>query len=314
MTTLVSVVMSVYNEERVVAETIESILCQTGIEFEFIIVNDGSTDGSGAVLDAYASRDARLRVINQSNQGLTRALATGCAAATGVFIARQDAGDRSLPGRLKQQAKLLCENSGVVLATCGTRFIGPAGEELYTVAPSSAELMTGLSSLELRTIRGPSHHGSTMFRRDAYERVGGYRAAFRVAQDLDLWLRLVEIGPCIADRWPGYCAVLSPHGISSRRREEQIKTAHTIIRCARTRRQGGEDGGTIAEWQASGRDFDAGWRGSNALQLARFHYFLGSVLRRKQPGIARNYYREAIRANALFLPAWFGLMRTLVSK
>ena len=93
----VSVVMSVYNGASNLAATMDSILSQEGVELEFIVVNDGSTDETGEILDDYARRDDRVRVIHQENTGLTRALIRGCAAATGEFIARQDAGDVSLP-------------------------------------------------------------------------------------------------------------------------------------------------------------------------------------------------------------------------
>ena len=92
--------MSVYNGASNLAATMDSILSQEGVEFEFIVVNDGSTDATGEILDDYARRDNRVRVIHQENTGLTRALIRGCAAASGEFIARQDAGDVSLRGKI----------------------------------------------------------------------------------------------------------------------------------------------------------------------------------------------------------------------
>ena len=103
----ISVVMSVHNGGSDLADTMNSILSQERVQLEFIVVNDGSTDQTGQILDEYMRRDNRVRVIHQENTGLTRALIRGCAAATGEFIARQDAGDRSLPGRLRLQADTL---------------------------------------------------------------------------------------------------------------------------------------------------------------------------------------------------------------
>src|SRR5262249_52832345 len=100
----VSVVMSVYNGASHLAATLDSVLSQEGVELEFIVVNDGSTDKAGEILDDYARRDGRVRVIHQQHTGLTYALIRGCAAATGEFIARQDAGDVSLAGRLALQS------------------------------------------------------------------------------------------------------------------------------------------------------------------------------------------------------------------
>ena len=90
------------------AAMLDSILSQEGVELEFIVVNDGSRDKSGEVLNEYAQGDSRLRIIHQENTGLTRALIRRCDAARGEFIARQDVGDISLPGRLKSEAVVCC--------------------------------------------------------------------------------------------------------------------------------------------------------------------------------------------------------------
>ena len=126
--------MSVYNGASDLPITIDSILSQEGVEFEFIVVNDGSSDKSGQILNEYAQRDGRLRIIHQENTGLTRALIRGCDVARGEFIARQDAGDVSLAGRLKSQVALLREYGDCVLVSCWTEFIGPHGEFLYSSA------------------------------------------------------------------------------------------------------------------------------------------------------------------------------------
>src|ERR1700750_1417633 len=99
----ISVVMSVYNGASQLGTTIDSVLNQEGASFEFVIVNDGSTDEVPQILETYARRDARVKVINQENQGITRGLIAGCAAAKGTYIARQDAGDISMPGRLARE-------------------------------------------------------------------------------------------------------------------------------------------------------------------------------------------------------------------
>ena len=96
--------MSVYNGATELSVTIDSVLTQDGVGLEFIIVNDGSTDATGSLLDDYARRDARVRVIHQENKGLTASLIRGCAAANGEFIARQDVGDISLGGTVGSTA------------------------------------------------------------------------------------------------------------------------------------------------------------------------------------------------------------------
>src|SRR6266852_4656567 len=190
----VSVVMSVYNGSTDLRTSVDSILSQEGVTLELIVVNDGSTDHSANILEEYASSDERVRVISQQNQGLTRALVVGCAAARGEYIARLDAGDISLPGRLIKQLNAISENPDSAFVSCGTRFVGPKGEYLYDVSRDATEATTHLLTLNADEISGPSSHPSTLFSRSLYERVGGYRSAFYFAQDLDLWIRLAEHG------------------------------------------------------------------------------------------------------------------------
>ena len=234
----VSVVMSVYNGADFLADSVRSILSQEGVDFELIVVNDGSSDSSAPLLDRFAEADSRVRVIHQDNRGVTRALVRGCALARGTYIARQDCGDLSLPGRLLNELRAMESEAGTALVSCATRFVGPQGEPLYDVAVSEADAMAGLLTLELQNLRGPAHHGSTLFRRDLYERVGGYREQFYFAQDLDLWIRLAEIGAHKALPDLLYQATFSPRSISSLQRRRQIASARIILECARLRRAG----------------------------------------------------------------------------
>jgi glycosyltransferase involved in cell wall biosynthesis len=283
----------------------DSVLSQEGVAFEFIVVNDGSTDGSGGILDDYARRESRVRVIHQDNTGLTRALIRGCAEARGKYIARQDAGDESLPGRLARQFAFLEANPDVVMTSCGTRFVGPEGEALYEIIQQSSELQQGLDQLKIDRIRGPSHHGSTMFRRTAYQAVGGYRPEFRVAQDLDLWMRLAEVGFCIATPEVFYLACLTRGAISHARRNEQLKVASIILQCAAIRRSGGDEK-LILQCRRDNHEARRPWI-PKSLQDARFYYFVGSLLRQKQPSRARIYYQRALKSWLLSPRALLGL-------
>jgi len=103
----VSVVMSVHNGWPLLHRALSSVLAQEGCTFEFIVIDDGSTDGTAAILDHYAAKDTRLQILHQENVGLTMALRRGCSLATGEFIARQDAGDVSCQTRLMKQLNLL---------------------------------------------------------------------------------------------------------------------------------------------------------------------------------------------------------------
>lgn len=303
----VSVVMSVYNGAATLAATMDSVLSQEGVAFEFIVVNDGSTDDSGGILDDYARRESRVRVIHQDNTGLTRALIRGCAETRGKYIARQDAGgDLSLPGRLVRQFAFLESNYEVVLTSCGTRFVGPEGEALYEIIQQGDELQQGLKQLKLDQIRGPSHHGSTMFRQAAYQAMGGYRPQFQVAQDLDLWMRLAEVGSCIATPEVFYQACLTLGAISHARRREQLKVASTILQCAAIRRSGGDEKSILQQFMRDDHEAMRLWI-PRSLQNAHFYYFVGSLLRQKQPARARMYYQQALKSWLLHPRALLGL-------
>ena len=312
----VSIVMSVYNGASRLAATLDSILTQEGVALEFIVVNDGSTDTSGRILNDYASRDSRLRIIHQENTGLTRALIRGCDAARGEFIARQDAGDVSLPGRLARQRVILDAEPAVVMVSCATCFVGPSDEKLYTVAQLSEELEEGLRQLTIEKVRGPSHHGSTMFRRSTYEQVGGYRVAFPVAQDLDLWMRVSEVGRCFAMPEMLYQAKLAPGSISAIRRDEQLRAAHSILACAAARRAGKSEAEHLSRWQIELAGLRAraaaGRRRSTDSEHARFYYFMARMLGRNRPDRSRPYYWKSIRSWVLYAPAWAGLVRSMI--
>lgn len=291
--------MSVYNGAVGLAQCVESVLSQLDCDFEFIVINDGSLDGTDAILDQYASRDKRLRVIHQENSGLTCALARGCAVATGVYIARQDAGDRSLPGRLAAQQAFLSGHPSAVMTACSVQFSGPSGEDLYRIAKPLQELEQGLAQLDIDRLSGPPHHGATMFRRDVYLAVGGYRLPFLVAQDIDLWLRMAERGSCLGMPETLYQARLEAGSISSRRRDEQFRLGSLAIACAAQRRQGGDESELLEEFVASpARNGNAG-----RCERARFNYFIASCLRENDPDGARRYYRLALRDNPFHLKA-----------
>ena len=299
-TPAVSVVMSVYNGAETLAGALLSVLEQQGCDFEFVVVDDGSIDASGDMLDRWSARDSRLRILHQENRGLTRALIRGCAEARGEVIARQDAGDRSLPGRLAVQHRYLSEYPDTVLVSCGTRFIGPKGEALYEVTRVGEELSEGLARLDVNRITGTPHHGATMFRRDAYRAAGGYRQTFRAAQDLDLWLRLAELGGCWGLSPILYEARLEPNSISMSRRDEQFRAAALGIECALRRRSGQDESALLAAGYTQGGLAPA----SQARQRkSDFYYFVGSCLRKRSPEAARRYFDLALKENPLFLQA-----------
>lgn len=297
MTTIpqVSVVMSVYNGANTLRDSVESVLSQEGVDVECIIVNDGSTDNSGQLLDELAAQDSRVRIIHQPNLGLTKALIRGCSEAKGVYIARQDAGDLYLPGKLNQQIEVLNSHPGVSFVSCGARVVGPGGEHLYDMVSDEGDLTQHLLILDIDKLRGVFGHGSVLFRRDLYERVGGYRQEFYFGQDLDLWVRLAEIGRFLMLPEILFQIEFSPNSISGHHRSNQILLAKLILECARRRRAGASEEEPLA--QASTIRPSA--KPKSASDIAAALYFVGACLSKRGDLRARRYYREALRANPL---------------
>jgi glycosyltransferase involved in cell wall biosynthesis len=296
-----SVVMAVYNGAAQVDATMRSIDAQTFRDYELIVVDDGSTDGTGEKLREWASRDARIRVLAQENHGLTRSLIRGCAEAAAPLIARHDCGDTSAPDRFARQVQLLERERDVVLVSCTTRVVGPEGEHLYESRGDGEEIRRSLLHDGGRALHGIPHHGSAVFRRDAYLAAGGYRAEFRFAQDLDLWVRLAARGRIAVLPEALYEARFEPGAISASRRPQQVALTHVIARL----RDGGDPGALLAE---ASRISAAGGARTPRHQAAAL-YFLASCLRRNGDPRYRDYARAALRRHPLHLRSWLLLLR-----
>jgi GT2 family glycosyltransferase len=301
----ISVVMSVFNDISTLPDALASVLGQKECELEFIVIDDGSTDGSGALLDQWAQRDSRLQVIHQQNAGLTRALMRGCELARGEFIARQDADDASLPGRFAAQAQVLRRSSEYVAASCHVEFIGPNGEFLYRSGASEHELNETLHATG-GTIRGPAAHGSVMMRSQAYRACGGYRQAFYFAQDLDLWSRLRELGCFCVIPQVLYRAGLHPGAISGMRSAEQRQLTRLIAQLTAARRENRDE----SQLLAAAAQVRPAHTQDREQRLAQGNYFIGSCLRKRLPNMAMPYFREALRHDPWHWKARLRLLQT----
>ena len=190
---LVSVVISAYNASRYLDEAIASILAQTFSDFELIVIDDGSTDDTLAILNGFAVRDARMRVISRPNIGLTKALNEGLALSRGEFLARMDADDVAMPDRFEKQIAYLREHPDVVLLGSRVQLIDPLGLRIGSgdyLKLSHDEI----DALLLGGKGGAIVHPAAMMRLDAVRKVGGYREQYNNSEDLDLFLRLAEVG------------------------------------------------------------------------------------------------------------------------
>jgi glycosyl transferase family 2 len=184
----VSVVMSVFNGERFVSEAIDSILAQTYRDFEFIIIDDGSTDRTPEILANYGRRDGRISVHRRANQGRCLSLNAGINIANGKYIARMDADDISLPDRLEEQIRFMDAHPEVGLLGGAFKLIGASGRVLRTIGfPSKdSEIRSAMLSCN------PFAHPTVVIRKDVVTASGGYRRALLDADDYDLWLRVSE--------------------------------------------------------------------------------------------------------------------------
>lgn len=224
---MVTVLMSVYNGCPYVHAAVASILEQTFTDFEFMILDDGSTDETAAVLDTFD--DPRIRrLVHPTNRGLTASLNEGLALARGRYIARQDADDLSQPDRLARQVAFLESHPEVSVVGAQARLIDPQGRPIRT-----RMLTQPLSDVGVRfklMFDGPLIHSAVMFRRKTvYDGAGGYDAAWPTNQDYELWSRLAQEG-CVMVNLPD---VLLDH----RHHVHRVSARYTLEAAQRVRRR-----------------------------------------------------------------------------
>jgi glycosyltransferase involved in cell wall biosynthesis len=189
---LISVLMPAYNAERYVAETVESILNQTLRDFEFLIIDDGSTDRTPEILADYAGRDERIRLVRRENRGLVTTLNELIGLARGTLLARMDADDIAMPQRFERQVAFLEAHPEVVAVGSRNISIDPDGEDLFEMC--TEETHEAIDNAHMRGIGGALCHPTAMMRADTVRSIGGYRTEFRLSEDIDFWLRLAEVG------------------------------------------------------------------------------------------------------------------------
>lgn len=178
--------MSVYNGEKYLKLAVESILNQSYSDFEFIIINDGSTDGSLNILKRFKEQDERIKIISRENKGLVYSLNEGVNLAQGEYIVRMDADDISEPNRFEKQLQYMQINNQVVCGSYAT-IINSSGEKIGEMNyPPFAEKIKSFALLH-----NPFIHPSVMFRKDIFLKVGGYKRFFKYIEDYELWTRIV---------------------------------------------------------------------------------------------------------------------------
>jgi len=183
--------MPVYNGERYVAQAVESVLRQTHRSFEFLIMDDGSTDDTPPILAQYSARDARIRVVRHANIGQPATLNRGLELASHDWVAIIDHDDVWLPRRLEQQLALLARVPEARLVGTWAKEINAAGAEIGArcSGPTSAEEFRALDAAGERV---PLTHPSVLMHRPTILALGGYDAAFGSAADTELWTRVAR--------------------------------------------------------------------------------------------------------------------------
>lgn len=218
---LVSVVMPIYNCVPYLPEAIVSLLIQTFTDFEIIAVNDGSTDDSLSILKRFAKFDSRIKIIDQKNSGIVKALNRGIKESRGKYIARMDGDDISFPNRFKEQVAILERDPSIVLVAGDFEVIDESSQTMYReqVAPDNEFIQRAFY------LRNAIAHGSVMFRKSAIESIGHYSNEYGPTEDMELWMRLLDYGKFSATGTSIYRWRVNSQGITSTNNPESIRQA-----------------------------------------------------------------------------------------
>jgi glycosyltransferase involved in cell wall biosynthesis len=305
----ISVITPVYNNEKYLLQCIESILSQMFKDFEFIIVDDGSEDGTSDILQEYAKKDPRIRIVkNDKNRGQAYSMNAGFKETRANFIAVMDSDDIAKPQRLERQLNFLETNKEY--GGCGSFqvLIDENGDQIeikdmFQEEGEVKDLMHNLSNLS---------HSTCMFRREVFERTGGYRDAFKRAQDIDLFLR-------VSREYKIYNIpeLLLEHRISIDRatmkdRKKQMLYVELARRLALQREETGEDvlqGGDMDSFQKLKREiFGLQWQPRWMETSSNYLYWAHRMYHRGPIEYAKKLIRESVKYNPLNLKAWFYML------
>ncbi|MBS1605067.1 MAG: glycosyltransferase [Bacteroidetes bacterium] len=187
----VTVLMPAYNAEKYIKEAVRSVLEQSFTDFELLVVDDGSSDDTASVVEAFA--DERIRLVRQGRTGISPALNKGLELALGEFVCRFDADDVCLPHRLQLQVAFLDAHPGHLVVGSDAEYMAEDGEHLFRfrcAGYSHEEIVGGIYR------HCPFIHSAVMYRKEAIRMAGGYSLLAHTFEDYLLWIRLVRIGKC----------------------------------------------------------------------------------------------------------------------
>ena len=307
----VSVVMSVYDDPDHVHKTIESVLKQKGVDFEFIIVSDGASEAVVDVVKSYIG-DLRVRFIQQSSTGLTVALINGCSNATFSYIARIDAGDVMLDDRLRIQYETLQANPVIGIVTSWVTIQTEEGYFLYDLTFSNSELNQAIRALSVDEFRSP-FHASVMFRKSVYFAVGGYRDSFYFAQDCDLWSRMIDCSKLEVIESVLTYGIFSAAGISGKYASEQKKLLALILQ-ARTLRLDNMSDDDVLKEAYQLRPIKTLNKPLKKAPKSSFPglYFIAKILTDNKSKYALMYWCRVLKCRPLSIKSWFFTMLSIL--
>ena len=185
---VVSVIMNVYNSQKYLEAAIKSIISQTYKNFEFIIIDDGSTDDSYKIINKWAKKDTRIIAKKQKNIGIPRTLNKAIKYAKGKYIARMDSDDISLPKRLQKEVKYLDNHPDISLVSSYIKIIDENDKIIGNFTPATADKEIKKTSI----FSCQFNHSASMYRKKDFLEIDGYNPKFRYAQDFELWFRFME--------------------------------------------------------------------------------------------------------------------------
>jgi glycosyltransferase involved in cell wall biosynthesis len=223
----VSVVMPVYNGERFLRDSLDSVFAQTFQDFETLCVDDGSTDRSAAILQQYGPR---IRTVRQENAGQSAARNAGVALARGRYIAFLDQDDLWYPSKLMSQIAAIEANPHVILVHCDFDRIDEQGQmvqEGVGVTERASALASSMGQLIGEALIFPS---AMMIRKDGYERSGGFHSALQGFEDFDLIARLKQQGEFVMVEERGMAYRLHGQGFTRAGGLHIIRSRETFLR------------------------------------------------------------------------------------
>jgi glycosyltransferase involved in cell wall biosynthesis len=313
----VSVIMSVYNCEKYLRETIDSVLNQTLKDFEFIIVNDGSTDNTREILESYS--DGRMHIVNQRNLGISRAKNRAIALSSGEYVAIIDADDIWLPEKLEKQVNFLDEHSDIGLVGTATSVIDKKKRIMGTlrIVESNEAIQDALLKDNCFS------HSSIMLRKSIFEKVDYYNEEFDYSLDYDLLLRISE--HCRVWNLSEVLTIwrFNEEGVSVCKHSNQMRYALLARVLAENRRNARDENLLANKARIIGRAGRSSYKYSPFIQsildawnksllLSKAYYGSGCFcLKKGDMRLARQFYFSSLRCNFLYIKSYICLFLSI---